>query len=43
MVLSYLRRTSGYSRAQLTRHVGRWQANRLASTPLAKRYGRPDG
>jgi transposase InsO family protein len=41
VVLSYLRRTSGYSRAQLTRLVGRWQANRLASTPLAKRYGRP--
>jgi hypothetical protein len=43
VVLSYLRRTSGYSRAQLTRLVGPWQANRLASTPLAKRYGRPDG
>ena len=41
VVLSYLRRTSGYSRAQLTRLVGRWQANRLASMPLAKRYGRP--
>lgn len=27
VVLAYLRRTSGYSRAQLTRLVGRWQTN----------------
>src|SRR5674476_45320 len=30
VVLAYLRRTSGYSRSQLTRLVGRWEANRLA-------------
>ena len=41
VVLAYLRRTSGYSRAQLTRLVGRWEANRLAPVPLAKRYGAP--
>ena len=41
VVLAYLRRTSGYSRSQLTRLVGRWQANRLAALPLAKRYGAP--
>lgn len=37
----YLERTSGYSRAQVTRLVTRWQRNRLAEVPLAKRYGRP--
>ena len=41
VVLAYLRRTSGYSRAQLTRLVGRWESNRLAAMPLVKRYGRP--
>lgn len=41
VVLAYLRRTSGYSRSQLTRLVGRWEANRLAQVPLAKRYGTP--
>ena len=41
VVLAYLRRTSGYSRAQLTRLVGRWQTNRLAAVPLEKRYARP--
>ena len=41
VVLAYLRRTSGYSRAQLTRLVTRWQSNRLAQKPLVKRYGRP--
>jgi hypothetical protein len=41
VVLAYLRRTSGYSRAQLTRLVARWQSNRLAQKPLAKRYGKP--
>jgi transposase InsO family protein len=37
----YLQHTSGYSRAQVTRLVARWQSNRLAETPLTKRYGRP--
>ena len=41
VVLAYLRCTSGYSRSQVTRLVGRWESNRLASVPLAKRYGRP--
>src|SRR5450830_828037 len=41
VVLAYLRRTSGYSRSQLTRLVGRWEANRLAQVPLAKRYAGP--
>jgi len=41
VVLAYLRRTSAYSRAQLTRLVGRWESNRLATVPLTKRYGRP--
>jgi hypothetical protein len=36
VLLRYLERTSGYSRAQVTRLVTRWQRN-----PLAKRYGRP--
>lgn len=37
----YLQHTSGYSRAQLTRLVSRWQRNRLAEIPLAKRYRAP--
>ena len=41
VVLAYLRRTSGYSRAQITRLVGRWESNRLATVPLTKRYCRP--
>ena len=41
VVLRYLRRTSGYSRQQLTRLVAQWLANRLAPTPVAKRYGAP--
>src|SRR5674476_101171 len=41
VVLAYLRRTSGYSRSQITRLVGRWESNRLAQVPLAKRYGGP--
>ena len=32
---------SGYSRSQVTRLVGRYGSNRLATVPLAKRYGRP--
>ncbi len=41
VVLAYLRRTSGYSRTQITRLVGRWIENRLAPVPLAKRYCAP--
>ena len=37
----YLQHTSGYSRAQLTRLIERWQGNRLAGVPLAKRYRAP--
>jgi transposase InsO family protein len=37
VVLAYLRRFSGYSRAQITRLVGRW----LERRPLEKRYGAP--
>ena len=42
VVLAYLRRTSGYSRTQITRLVARWDENRLAPVPLAKRYGARD-
>lgn len=41
VLLHYLRTTSGYSKAQMTRLVGRWQANRLAAVPLQKRYSTP--
>jgi transposase InsO family protein len=41
VLLRYLRHTSGYSRQQLTRLVSRWHANRLAPTPLVKRYTAP--
>ena len=41
VVLAYLRRTSGYSRPQITRLIARWQENRLAPIPLAKRYCAP--
>jgi hypothetical protein len=41
ILLRYLQHTSGYSRAQVTRLVTRWQRNRLAEVPLVKRYGRP--
>jgi len=41
MVLRYLGHTSGYSRQQVTRLVERWHSNRLAPTPLAKRYSAP--
>ncbi len=33
--------TSGYSRAQIKRLVARWHKNRLADTPLVKRYRAP--
>jgi len=32
----YLQHTSGYSRAQVTRLISRWQKNRLAQVPLTK-------
>ena len=41
VVLAYLRRTSGYSRPQITRVVARWNDNRLAAVPLTKRYRAP--
>lgn len=41
VLLRYLQHTSGYSRAQLTRLVKQWHTNRLASTPLIKRYRAP--
>ena len=41
VVLAYLRRTSGYSRPQITRLVARWIDNRLAQVPLAKRHCAP--
>ncbi len=41
VVLRYLQLTSGYSRQQLTRLVASWHSNRLATTPLVKRYTAP--
>lgn len=41
VLLKYLQRTSGYSRAQITRLIAQWHGNRLASTPLSKRYRAP--
>ena len=41
VVRAYLARTSGYSRAQVTRLIQRWKGNRLASVPLRKRYRAP--
>ena len=41
ILLKYLRHTSGYGRAQITRLVARWQRNWLAATPLTKRYHAP--
>lgn len=41
VLLRYLRHTSGYSRPQVTRLVAQWRANRLAGTPLSKRYHAP--
>jgi len=37
----YLQHTSGYSRAQITRLIARWQGNRLVAVPLTKRYRAP--
>jgi len=41
VVLAYLRHTSGYGRAQMTRLVARWGANRAAQRPLVKLYRPP--
>lgn len=41
VVLKYLRHTTGYSRAQVTRLIAQWHSNRLAPIPLAKRYRAP--
>ncbi|MEO7031280.1 MAG: hypothetical protein ABI351_04070 [Herbaspirillum sp.] len=41
VVLAYLQRTTGYSRAQIKRLVSRWHENRLAAVPLVKRYRAP--
>lgn len=41
VLLRYLRRTSGYSRAQVTRLIDQWHTNRLVVTPLVKRYKAP--
>jgi len=41
VLLKYLQRTSGYSRAQVTRLITQWHSNRLATTPLSKRYRAP--
>jgi transposase InsO family protein len=41
VVLAYLRRTSGYGRAQVNRLVARWADNRVAQHPLLKRYRAP--
>ncbi|NBX32993.1 MAG: hypothetical protein EBR07_09745, partial [Planctomycetes bacterium] len=41
VVLAYLRRTSGYGRAQLTRLVARWAVNCVAQHPLVKQYRAP--
>ena len=41
VVLAYLRRTSGYGRAQVNRLVARWAENRVAQHPLLKRYRAP--
>lgn len=41
VLLKYLRHTSGYSRAQVTRLITQWHDNRLAAIPLVKRYHAP--
>ena len=41
VLLRYLHHTSGYSRAQVTRLIAQWHANRLAPVPLTKRYRAP--
>ena len=41
VVRRYLCRTAGYDRAQIAWRIARWRANRLAMTPLKKRYIAP--
>lgn len=41
VILAYLQRTSGYSRAQINRLVSCWHENRSAAVPLSKRYAAP--
>jgi transposase InsO family protein len=41
VLLRYLQHTSGYSRAQVTRLINQWHANRLAAIPLVKAYKAP--
>lgn len=41
VLLRYLQLTSNYSRAQVTRLIAQWHANRLDIVPLAKRYCAP--
>ena len=41
VLLRYLQLTSSYSRAQVTRLIAQWHANRLDVVPLAKRYCAP--
>lgn len=41
VLLKYLRLTTGYSRAQMTRLVKAWHTNRLANIPLEKRFTGP--
>ena len=41
VLLRYLQLTSSYSRAQITRLIAQWHANRLDVVPLAKRYCAP--
>ena len=41
VLLAYLRHTTGYSRAQVTRLTARWAVNRADQVPLTKRYRAP--
>ena len=41
VILAYLQRISGYSRAQISRLVARWHESRHAAVPLTKRYRAP--
>lgn len=41
VILAYLQRISGYSRAQINRLVARWHESRHAAVPLTKRYRAP--
>lgn len=41
VVLAYLRCTTAYSRPQIGRLVKQWHTNRIAHTPLRKRYSAP--